>query len=362
MSGDPVRQRRPRYPGKYPRRFEQRYKELQGDPETLGKVLSAGKTPAGSHVPVLLRETLDVLRPKPGDVVVDCTLGRGGHTRALLKAIQPGGRLLALDADPLELPRTEASLRAEGWSPGCFQATRSNFAGLTAALVDWGCPHVDVLLADLGVSSMQLDDPVRGFTSKFEGPLDMRLNPLRGITAAEWIARTPAHRMALCFQENADEPRASELAFALAGKMFSTTSELSRSIRAALPNRPAEEVEKSIRRVFQSVRIAVNEEFSALDALLRQIPGCLKPGGRAALISFHSGEDRRVKVAFQSGLREGHYAEVARDVVRASPSERRSNPRSTPAKLRWAMAPSVQSLPSDPEAGNAPSSRFTPGH
>lgn len=341
MNGEPVRKRRPRYPGKYPRRFEQRYKEHQGDPETLEKVLSAGKTPAGSHVPVLLRETLDVLSPKPGDVVVDCTLGRGGHTRALLHAIQPGGRLLALDADPLELPRSEAALRAEGWGLECFQATRSNFAGLGAALLAWGCPQVDILLADLGVSSMQLDDPARGFTSKFEGPLDMRLNPSRGVTAAEWIARTPVQRMALCLQENADEPHAFDLAVALAGNLFATTGDLVRAIRAALANRPAGEVEKSIRRVFQSVRIAVNEEFSALDALLRQIPGCLKPGGRAALISFHSGEDRRVKLSFQSGLREGQYAEIARDILRASPVERRSNPRSTPAKLRWARAASL---------------------
>ncbi len=338
MSGGPVRKRRPRYSGKFPRRFEQRYKEHQGDPETLGKVLSAGKTPAGSHVPVLLRETLEVLSPKPGDLVVDCTLGRGGHTRALLKAIQPGGRLLALDADPLELPRTEAVLRAEGWGPECFHAARSNFAGLSTALLDWGCPRVDVLLADLGVSSMQLDDPARGFTSKFEGPLDMRLNPSRGVTAAEWIARTSAQSMALCLQENADEPHASGLALAIAGKSFATTGDLARAVRLALGNRPAGEVDKSIRRVFQSVRIAVNGEFSALDALLRQIPGCLKPGGRAALISFHSGEDRRVKLSFQAGWRTGQYADIAGDILRASPAERRANPRSTPAKLRWAIA------------------------
>lgn len=329
--------RRPRYPGKHPRRFEHKYKELSGDPETLVKVRAAGKTPAGTHVPIMVDEILAVVAPRPGAVVVDCTLGHGGHTRHLLPRILPGGHLLGLDADPLELPRTAAALRAEGFGPEVCTLQRSNFAGLTAALAACGRAGADIILADLGVSSMQLDTPERGFSAKFPGPLDMRMNPVRGLSAAGWLGKASVAEVTKVLETNADEPHAAHLAAILAGRHFALTSDLAGAVRRALSGLAREEADLAVRRVFQAIRIEVNGEFSALDGLLRALPFCLNPGGRAAILTFHSGEDRRVKQAFRAGLREGLFSSVARDLIRASAAERRSNPRSTSAKLRWAV-------------------------
>jgi 16S rRNA (cytosine1402-N4)-methyltransferase len=335
LSEQTPHRRRPRYSGKYPRRFEEKYKELDPakHPETVAKVLASGKTPAGSHVPIMVSEILEVLAPKPGDLAVDCTLGHGGHARQLLRRILPGGRLLGLDADPIELPRTDEILRGEGFGGDCLVVKKSNFAGIHAALEG---EEADVILADLGVSSMQLDNPVRGFTSKHAGPLDMRMNPSRGIPASTWLERVRPPALAEILRENADEPHAELLAHALAGRSFSSTIAFAAAIRAALPGRPDPEVKKSVTRAFQAVRIEVNDEFAALDALLRTLPMCLKPGGRVAILAFHSGEDRRVKKAFQAGHREGVYSEIAPDVLRAGPDECLANPRATSAKLRWA--------------------------
>lgn len=335
MNEQTPHRRRPRYSGKYPRRFEEKYKELDpaNHPETIAKVLASGKTPAGSHVPIMVAEILEALDPKPGHLVVDCTLGHGGHARELLRRILPGGCLLALDADPIEIQRTEAILRDEGFGGDCLVVKKSNFAGIHAALAG---KQTDLILADLGVSSMQLDNPGRGFTSKHPGPLDMRMNPARGIPASTWLERVSPGTFADILRENADEPHAELLAPALAGKTFRTTLEFANTIRATLSNRPEFELKKSVARVFQAVRIEVNDEFAALDALLRSLPFCLKPGGRVAILAFHSGEDRRVKKAFQAGHREGVYSQIALDVIRAGPEECRSNPRATSAKLRWA--------------------------
>jgi 16S rRNA (cytosine1402-N4)-methyltransferase len=336
LSEETPHRRRPRYSGKYPRRFDQKYKELSGNPETLARVLASGKTPAGSHVPIMVEEILEVLDPRPGDTAVDCTLGFGGHTRRLLSRVAPGGHVIGLDADPLELPKTEAALRAEGFGAEVFTTRKSNFAGLHAALGASGFSGADVILADLGVSSMQLDNPARGFTWKSAGSLDMRMNPSRGVSAAQWLLKINPSALEEALIENADEPDAATLAAGLAGKCLETTTDLADAIRSALPHRPAELVEKAIRRVFQAVRIAVNEEFSALDALLRALPSCMNPGGRVAILTFHSGEDRRVKKAFQAGFREGIYSSIADEVTRASSDECRTNPRATSAKLRWA--------------------------
>lgn len=360
--------RRPRYSGKNPRRFEEKYKERdpQRYAETVAKVLASGKTPAGTHRPIMVAEILEVLAPQPGEVAVDCTLGYGGHTRELLARLQPGGRLLGLDADPVELPKTEARLREAGFGPEVFTAVRSNFAGLPQALATWtgsgrreeadsergmrnaecgretappdvGCYRAgaDCILADLGVSSMQLDDPARGFSTKSDGPLDMRMNPQRGQSAAALLARIAPDALATLLMENADEPRANDLARVLARQSFTTTRELATAIRAAVPV-GRDEADHTVRRVFQALRIAVNDEFSALDTLLRHLPACLNPGGRVAILTFHSGEDRRVKKAFEAGERDGHYSEIAREVIRPTAEERHSNSRSSPAKLRWA--------------------------
>jgi 16S rRNA (cytosine1402-N4)-methyltransferase len=331
--------RRPRYSGKYPRHFAEKYKEHNPVryAETVAKVQASGKTAAGTHRPVMLTEALEILAPKPGEIVVDCTLGFGGHARELLPRIQPGGLLLGLDADPIELPKTTERLRAAGFGDAAFQAIRSNFAGLPNVLASLNIEAVDAVFADLGASSMQLDNPERGFSFKFEGPLDMRMNPQRGRSASDVIQKISEAALAALLAENADEPRAIMIAPALAGSRFETTTALAQAIRDALPRLAREEQEDSIRRVFQALRIAVNDEFAALAALLRALPGVLKAGGRAVLLSFHSGEDRRVKKAFAAGLTAGLYRDIAHELVRPTAAERHANPRSAPAKLRWAI-------------------------
>ena len=337
--------RRPRYSGKNPRAFEEKYKERdpQRYAETVAKVIASGKTPAGTHRPIMVAEILEVLAPKPGEMVVDCTLGYGGHARELLARLQPDGHLLGLDADPVELSKTEARLREAGFGPEVFTAIRSNFAGLPQALGECGMRNAergmkgaDCILADLGISSMQLDDPARGFSTKGDGPLDMRMNPQRGQPASALLAKTSPNALANLLRANADEPRATALADALAGHTLTTTRELVAAIRAALPTMHKGEADLTVRRVFQALRIAVNDEFSALDTLLRHLPACLNPGGRVAVLTFHSGEDRRVKHAFAAGLRDGVYAAIAEEVIRPTVEERRDNPRSSSAKLRWA--------------------------
>jgi 16S rRNA (cytosine1402-N4)-methyltransferase len=339
--------RRPRYSGKNPRRFEDKYKEL--NPELyaadVAKVIASGKTPAGTHRPIMVAEILEALALRPGEVAVDCTLGYGGHARELLPQLTPGGRLVGLDVDPIELPKTAARLRAAGWGEQVFTAVRSNFAGLPKVLAGLGIPGVDAVLADLGVSSMQIDDPARGFTFKTDGPLDLRLNPTRAPSAAEWLARVPEADLAAALSENADEPRAELLARELAARRTSTpftrTRQLAGAIREILnlptPARGEEPDDTAVRRVFQALRIAVNDELGVLDLFLRNLPYVLKPGGRVAILTFHSGEDRRVKQAFKFGVREGVYASASEEVIRVGAEELRANPRSSSAKLRWAV-------------------------
>lgn len=349
MSDPETPKRRPRYAGKNPRAFHEKYKER--DPSRyaadVAKVLASGKTPAGTHRPIMVRPILDVLRVQPGETAVDCTLGYGGHAQEILAAVQPGGRLIALDQDPIELPKTEARLRALGFPDESLVVRRTNFAGLAAVVAEFG--GADAILADLGLSSMQIDDPARGFTFKVDAPLDMRMNPQRGLPASALLAKVNEQELAAWLVENGDEPHAELIAAAMvrarAAHAFETTTQLATCIRSALRTVAAtaarrmdeEEIETSVRRVFQAIRIVVNDEFGVLDAFLRNLPHCLKAGGRVAVLTFHSGEDRRVKHAFKSALQDGIFSEVNDDVARATAEERRANPRSAPAKLRWAV-------------------------
>jgi 16S rRNA (cytosine1402-N4)-methyltransferase len=331
--------RRKRYSGKNPRNFEDKYKEH--DParfaDTVAKVIASGKTPAGTHIPILVAESLDALALEPGMIGVDATLGYGGHALKILERISPAGKLIGLDVDPLELPKTETRIREFSYSEAQFQAHRSNYAGIARAMTDHQLNAVDFVFADLGCSSMQLDDPSRGFSFKTTGPLDMRMNPGRGLSAADWLAKVSREKLATVLHQNADEPRAETLATALAGAWFPTTLALAQAIRESIRVSDEDERELTVRRVFQAVRIAVNEEFHALDAFLRAVPTCLKPAGRIAILTFHSGEDRRVKQAFKDGVQEGFYSGICEKPITASPEERRMNPRSTSAKLRWAI-------------------------
>ena len=328
--------RRKRYSGKNPRRFEDKYKEHGRDPETIAKVLAAGKTPVGTHRSIMVAEILTALAPKAGDIAVDCTLGYGGHAQEILPKILPGGKLLGLDQDPLQLPKTEVRLRALGFGEDVFTAHRSNFAGLPQVLAGQNISGADLILADLGVSSMQIDDPARGFSVKLDGPLDMRMNPQRGQPASALLQKIKPAELAEALEDFSDEPNAATLAPLLAGKTFATTLELAADIRAALPRLGKDDADLTVRRVFQALRIAVNDEFSALETFLRNLPACLKPDGRVAILTFHSGEDRRVKKALAGGHRDGIYSDISENVIRPSAEEIHSNLRSAPAKLRWA--------------------------
>ena len=343
--GNP-RKRRVRYRGTHPRDFREKYKEH--DPSRYAadarKVMERGQTPAGTHRPIAVKEILKVLAPKPGDLGLDATLGYGGHASELLARIQPGGILHATDVDPIELPRTERRLRDLGYGPDRLIVHRMNFAGIGRVREEAG-RGFDFVLADLGVSSMQIDNPERGFTYKAEGPLDLRLDPGRGRSAADFLKAATRDELVLLLYGNADEPHAEDIAKAVHERKgrIATTLDLAEAVRSALQGLPKAtrdaEIKGSLARTFQALRIAVNDEFGVLDRFLADLPACLAPGGRAALLSFHSGEDRRVKKSFQALARAGVYAEVAPDPIRPSPEERRSNPRSSGAKLRWARMP-----------------------
>jgi len=333
--------RRVRYRGKNPRRFEDKYKELNPEryADTVAHVLAGGKTPAGQHVPIMVGEIMQALSIQPGERVVDCTLGYGGHAAELLKAVQPDGCLLGVDQDPIELPKTEKRLRAAGFSEESLQCERTNFVALRAVLGKMGWHEgADAILADLGVSSMQIDNPARGFSFKHQGPLDMRMNPNKGVSASALIKKLKEQELVNLLRENADEPNAALLASALAHQEFETTGELARAITQALPKSFDEDrIKLSQRLVFQALRIAVNDEFKVLDGWLRGLPNCLSSGGRVAVLTFHSGEDRRVKNAFKSGLADGLYSAISESVIRATSSEKYDNPRASSAKLRWAV-------------------------
>ena len=349
--------RRPRYRGTHPRAFSEKYKERDAAryPEERTKILLSGRTPAGSHVAVLVREVLEALDPKAGDLAVDATLGFGGHASELLKRILPGGRLLALDVDPIEVSKAFARLEvlaAALGAAGAVKAVRRNFAGLRKLLDEEGLAHgADVILADLGASSMQLDDPARGFSWKRDAVLDLRMNPARGQPAGSLLLRMKREEIEDFLRRYGDEPEAAGIAEALAATIEARrgespihllrTTDVTRAVESVYEGQTshhASEAKKSsLQRTFQAIRILVNDELTALAAFLRDLPFCLAPGGRVAILTFHSGEDRLVKKAFRAGLDDGRYARVADEVVHATPEERSRNPRSSSAKLRWAV-------------------------
>lgn len=346
-SADPSsspKKRRPRYKGTHPRRFEEKYKELNAEkyPQDIEKILKSGKTPAGSHRSICVQEVLEVLKPRPGQTGLDATLGFGGHARELLARITPGGRLFGIDVDPIEIVRTEARLRSLGFSEKELVVRRINFAGIPKLLADAG-GGFDFILADLGVSSMQLDDPSRGFSFKVEGPLDLRLNPSRGQPASVLVRSTSEKDLEEMLRVHSDEPYAQPIARAIfrARENLVTTTDLAELVRKTLARTTSveaeEEITRSIRRTFQALRIAVNDEFGALDQFLRNLPHCLKSGGRVAVLTFHSGEDDRVVRSFREGSEAGVYAAWGREPIRASRQECYDNPRSKSAILRWAV-------------------------
>lgn len=342
----PKRTRRVRYKGTHPRAFEEKYKELQPEQyaEDVQKVIQQGRTPAGMHRSICVDEITELLQILPGQTGLDATLGYGGHSLEMLKRLLPGGRLFAIDADPLELPRTRDRLAALGFGPDALVVQKMNFAQIDQIVSQAGL--LNFVLADLGVSSMQIDNPHRGFSFKVEGPLDLRLNPKSGKSAADLLKTLSQQELQEILTGNADEPYYEPIAKAIIsalrkGMVIGTTTALAGLIQEALVFLPAnqlkEEAKKACQRCFQALRIAVNDEFGVLDKFLEKLPSALSPGGRVAILSFHSGEDRRVKKSFQHFFRVGLYKEVANEPIRPSAEECNSNPRARSAKLRWAI-------------------------
>lgn len=338
--------RRIRYKGTHPKSFKEKYKELQPEryAEDVEKVIQKGRTPAGMHRSICVNEIMEFLKIVPGQIGLDATLGYGGHSLEMLKRLAPGGRLYAIDVDPIELPRTRDRLTSLGFGSDVLVIKKMNFSGIDQIASEAGL--LNFILADLGVSSMQIDNPERGFSLKMEGPLDLRLNPKSGKSAATLLKTISQQKLEELLIENADEPYSELIADAIIsrtnkGTLIETTTQLQEIIKEALEFLPQDirkdMTKKSCQRCFQALRIAVNDEFGALDKLLEKLPDVLASGGRVAILSFHSGEDRRVKKAFQIFYREGVYSEVARNPILPSAQEIYTNPRAHSAKLRWAI-------------------------
>lgn len=338
--------RRVRYSGTHPRTYKEKYKEHQPEKyaDTISKVISKGSTPAGMHISIMVKEILEFLAIKPGETGLDATLGYGGHTKEMLKCLNGEGHIYGLDVDPIESAKTKERLEKQGFGNDILTVKLMNFKDIDQVAEEAG--KFDFILADLGVSSMQIDNPDRGFSYKVEGPLDLRLNPQNGISAAKRICNISREELMGMLIENADEPYAEEIADAVVtkqkrGEKIVTTKDLQRVIEEALSFLPKgeqkEAVKKSCQRTFQALRIDVNQEYEVLYEFLEKLPGVLAPGGRVAILTFHSGEDRLVKKSFKRFLKEGEYAEIAKDVIRPSQEECVKNPRARSTKLRWAI-------------------------
>ena len=341
-----VHKRRPRYKGKYPKRFEEKYKELQPEKykDTIEHVISKGNTPAGMHISIMVNEILDFLKIQPGETGFDATLGYGGHTKAMLQCLNGQGHIYATDVDPVESEKTKKRLADQGFGEGILTIRLQNFCMIDEIAKEVG--GFDFILADLGVSSMQIDNPERGFSFKTEGPLDLRLNQQSGISAAERLDTISRDELAGMLYENSDEPYSEELAKAITdeirkGNRIDTTTKLRQVIEKTLDFLPEKEkkdtIKKTCQRVFQALRIDVNHEFEVLYEFMEKLPDALRPGGRVAILTFHSGEDKLVKRALKEGFRDGIYRAYSKDVVRPSAQECAQNARAHSTKMRWAV-------------------------
>ena len=338
--------RRVRYKGKYPKKFEEKYKELQPEKykDTIEHVISKGNTPAGMHISIMVKEIIDFLDIRPGQIGFDATLGYGGHTKAMLECLKGQGHIYATDVDPEESARTKKRLADLGFGEEMLTVKLQNFCTIDEIAKEAG--GFDFILADLGVSSMQIDNPRRGFSFKVDGPLDLRLNQEAGISAAERLDTISREELAGMLDENSDEPYCEEIAKAITdeirrGNRIDTTTRLREVIERTLSSLPEKErkdtVKKTCQRVFQALRIDVNREFEVLYEFMEKLPGVLKPGGRVAILTFHSGEDKLVKKALKQGYKEGIYSDYAKDVIRPSAQECAQNGRARSTKMRWAI-------------------------
>ena len=338
--------RRVRYKGKYPRKFEEKYKELNPEKykDTIEHVISKGNTPAGMHISIMVNEILDFLKIQPGETGFDATLGYGGHTKAMMECRHGEGHMYATDVDPEESAKTRKRLAEQGFGEDILTVKLQNFCTIDEIAKEAG--GFDFILADLGVSSMQIDNPKRGFSFRADGPLDLRLNQEKGISAAERLDKISREELAGMLYENSDEPYCEEIAKAITdeirkGNRVDTTTKLREIIEKTLDFLPEKEkkdtVRKTCQRVFQALRIDVNREFEVLYEFMEKLPDALKPGGRVAILTFHSGEDKLVKKALKAGYKAGIYSDYAKDVVRPSAQECAQNGRARSTKMRWAI-------------------------
>lgn len=338
--------RRVHYAGKYPKKFEEKYKEHNPEKyaDTVAHVIEKGSTPAGMHISIMVKEILEVLDIKPGMRGLDATLGYGGHTGHMLEQLEGNGHITALDVDPIESVKTTARLRERGFDEDILSVKLINFANIDEVAKEQG--KFDFVLADLGVSSMQIDNPERGFSYKIDGPLDLRLDPLHGESASMRLHHISKEEFEGMMIENSDEPYAHEIAEKVFFRMehgdpMDTTTALKKAIEAALAYLPKTEkdeaIKKSCQRTFQALRIDVNSEFEVLYSFLDKLPHVLNPGGRVAILTFHSGEDRLVKKSFKKYKGTGEYSMISEDVIRPSAEECRINPRAKSTKLRYAV-------------------------
>ena len=339
--------RRVRYSGTHPRNYKEKYKEHNPEKyaDTIEKVIRKGSTPAGMHISIMVKEILEFLQIQPGQIGLDATLGYGGHTKEMLKCLQGQGHIYGLDVDPIESKKTKERLEKQGFGEEILTVRLQNFADVDQVSRDTG-KKFDFILADLGVSSMQIDNPDRGFSYKTDGPLDLRMNPEKGISAAERLKTISGKELQGMLVENADEPYAEEIAktvlkWRAKGKYILTTTQLKEAIEEALyfiPDKERKEaVKKTCQRTFQALRIDINSEFEVLYAFLGKLPEVLAPNGRVAILTFHSGEDRLVKKSFKEFKREGLYSEISKDVIRPSAEECARNSRAKSTKMRWAI-------------------------
>lgn len=339
--------RRVRYSGTHPKNYKEKYKEHQPEKyaDTIEKVIRKGGTPAGMHISICVKEIIEFLQIKPGMTGLDATLGYGGHTKEMLKCLEGQGHIYGLDVDPIESAKTKERLANQGFGEDILTVRLQNFADIDQVVRDTG-KKFDFILADLGVSSMQIDNPDRGFSYKVDGPLDLRMNPQKGISATQRLKDIDADELKGMLIENSDEPYAEEITRTVMhwrkkGRGIETTTDLRNVIEEALKFVPEKErkeaVKKTCARTFQALRIDVNSEFEVLYTFLEKLPEVLAPNGRAAILTFHSGEDRLVKKSFKEFYKEGIYSDIAKDVIRPSAEECARNSRAKSTKMRWAI-------------------------
>lgn len=337
--------RRVRYSGTHPKRFSEKYKEHQPEKyaDVVEKVIRKGSTPAGMHISICVKEILDFLQIQPGQRGLDATLGYGGHTLEMLKCLKGEGHIYGLDVDPIESEKTKERLKKQGFGEDILTVKLLNFRNIDQVAEEAG--KFDFVLADLGVSSMQIDNPERGFSYKVDGPLDLRMNPQKGISAAQRLKEVTQEELYGMLLENADEPYAEEISKAVIRQRrirpVETTTDLKQVIEQALSFIPEKErreaVKKSCQRSFQALRIDVNSEFEVLYDFLEKLPQVLAPNGRAVILTFHSGEDRLVKKSFKQFYKEGIYSDISKNVIRPSQEECARNSRARSTKMRWAI-------------------------